>query len=81
MLVVSYQGLGDEVGVKAEPVEIIDADDIGGYDQQPDDGHDGTDSEFTEEKFAGAPNNDDPNSLWGNAGDAADLFSQVRTLQ
>ena len=79
MLIVSVQGLNDETGVKGEPVEIIDSDFMGSFDHHGDDRHDTSDAEFTEEKFSGSGNNEDPNSLWGNTADAADIFSQVST--
>lgn len=75
------QGLSEQTGVKAEPVEIIDSDDMGGFDPQGGDGgsHDASDAEFTEEKFEGGPAADanDP-SMWG-AGATNDMFSQPST--
>uniref|UniRef100_A0A2P2I0H5 Protein tramtrack, beta isoform-like n=1 Tax=Hirondellea gigas TaxID=1518452 RepID=A0A2P2I0H5_9CRUS len=78
------QGLSEDTGVKAEPVEIIESEDHN-FDQQQDDNttaHDTTDNDFTEEKFSGGATEDggtgDPNSLWGG-GDPSDLFSQPST--
>ncbi|XP_018010398.1 B-cell lymphoma 6 protein homolog isoform X1 [Hyalella azteca] len=74
------QDLNVDAGVKAEPVEVLDADDLtfdGREDEDAGPDHPGEDlPDFTEEKFSGGEG-EDP-SLWGGT-DETDLFSQPST--
>jgi len=75
------QGLSEDTGVKAEPIEVIDdieeINDTRESDDRTDYDGGGEEGEFMEEKFT--QQDEDPNSLWGNLGDSNDMYGQPST--